>query len=124
MIPRQARAARARGFTLVELMTSLLAGLVVTMSVVALARSATTSFYEQARLTTVEGTVRAGAERLRQDLSRASFMSTGNMKLARNDSISVPVGQKISHLPGAAAGAGAATAAIAPSQPGAAVAGR
>jgi type II secretory pathway pseudopilin PulG len=90
-----------RGFTLVELMVSLVAGLIVTIAVVGLARTATTTFYEQARLSTTEAAVRAGAERLRQDLSRTSFMSTGNIHLARNDSTSVPFGQKISHIPGA-----------------------
>jgi Tfp pilus assembly protein PilE/mRNA-degrading endonuclease toxin of MazEF toxin-antitoxin module len=94
--------ARARGFTLVELMVSLVAGLIVTIAVVGLARTATTTFYEEARLSTTEATVRSAAERLRQDLSRVSYMSTGNIKLARNDSPSVPFGQKISHIPGAA----------------------
>lgn len=93
-----------RGFTLVELMVSLVAGLLVTIAVVGLARSATTTFYEQARLSTVEGTVRSTAERLRQDLSRVSFMSTGNIQLALNANPTVPVGQKISHVPGAATG--------------------
>jgi prepilin-type N-terminal cleavage/methylation domain-containing protein len=90
-----------RGFTLVELMVALVAGLIVTLAVVGLARTATRTFYEQARLSTTEGSVRNGAERLRQDLSRTSFMSTGNIHLARNDSTSVPFGQKISHVPGA-----------------------
>lgn len=93
---------RRRGFTLVELMVSLVAGLIVTIAVVGLARTATTTFYEEARLSTVEATVRSASERLRQDLSRVGFMSTGNIKLARNDSPSVPFGQKISHIPGAA----------------------
>jgi type II secretory pathway pseudopilin PulG len=93
-----------RGFTLVELMVSLVAGLLVTIAVVGLARSATTTFYEQARLSTVEGTVRSASERLRQDLSRVSFMSTGNITLALNSNPSVPVGHKISHVPGATTG--------------------
>jgi type II secretory pathway pseudopilin PulG len=99
---RRARAAR-RGFTLVELMVSLVAGLIVTIAVVGLARTATTTFYEEARLSATESTVRAASERLRQDLARVAFMSTGNIQLARNDSATVPFGQKISHLPGAAA---------------------
>ncbi len=97
----KSRSLRRRGFTLVELMVSLLAGLIVTTAVVGLARTATTTFYEQARLSTTEATVRSGAERLRQDLARASFMSTGNIFLARNDSGTVPFSQKISHMPGA-----------------------
>ena len=93
--------ARRRAFTLVELMVSLVAGLIVTIAVVGLARNATTTFYEEARLSATEATVRSAAERLRQDLTRVAFMSTGNIKLARNDSPSVPFGQKISHVPGA-----------------------
>ncbi|MDB4939004.1 MAG: hypothetical protein JWP87_5976 [Labilithrix sp.] len=93
------RLAQRRAFTLVELMVSLVAGLIVTIAVVGLAKTATTTFYEQARLSTTESAVRAAAERLRQDLTRVSFMSTGNIQLARNDSVSVPFGQKISHSP-------------------------
>jgi Tfp pilus assembly protein PilW len=93
------RLARRRAFTLVELMVSLVAGLIVTIAVVGLARTATTTFYEEARLSTTEAAARSAAERLRQDLSRVAFMSTGNIQLARNDSPSVPFGQKISHPP-------------------------
>jgi type II secretory pathway pseudopilin PulG len=96
-----ARRSSRRGFTLVELMVSLVAGLIVTIAVVGLARTATTTFYEEARLSATEATVRSASERLRQDLSRAGFMSTGNIQLARNDSPSVPFGQKISHMPAA-----------------------
>ena len=99
---RLERFRRARGFTLVELMVSLVAGLLVTIAVVGLARDATTTFYEQARLSTVEATVRSASERLRQDLTRASYMGTGNLFLAREDSIKVPFGHKISHMFGVA----------------------
>jgi prepilin-type N-terminal cleavage/methylation domain-containing protein len=99
---RNASRAARRGFTLVELMVSLVAGLIVTIAVVGLARTATTTFYEEARLSAVEASARNASERLRQDLTRVAFMSTGNIKLARNDSPTVPFGQKISHLPGAA----------------------
>jgi len=91
--------ARRRGFTLVELMVSLVAGLIVTIAVVGLARTATTTFYEEARLSATEATVRSAAERLRQDLTRVGFMTTGNINLARFDNDFVPVGQKIAHGP-------------------------
>jgi type II secretory pathway pseudopilin PulG len=97
----------AYGFTLVELMVSLVAGLIVTIAVVGLARTATTSFYEEARLSTVEGSVRSASERLRQDLVRTAYMSTGNLPLAGLDSptpppaLAVPYGQRISHVSGA-----------------------
>jgi prepilin-type N-terminal cleavage/methylation domain-containing protein len=72
--------ARRRGFTLVELMISLVMGLIVALAAVGLARSATTTFYEQARISGVEANVRAASERLRNDLSRASYMSTPNIQ--------------------------------------------
>ncbi len=99
-----------RGFTLVEVMVSLVAGLIVTIAVVGLARTATTSFYEEARLSTTEAAVRTAAERLRQDLTRVSLMSTGNIQLAGGDT--VPFGHKAAQLPGAATPSryGAATA--------------
>ncbi len=99
------RIARARGFTLVELMVSLVAGLIVTIAVVGLARTATTTFYEEARLSAVEGSVRSASERLRQDLARVSYMSTGNLHLAGSDAtpppgLAVPYGQRIAHVSG------------------------
>jgi Tfp pilus assembly protein PilE len=104
---RTATRASARGFTLVELMVSLVAGLIVTIAVVGLARDATTTFYEEARLSAVEGTVRSGSERLRQDLSRTAYMSTGNLTLGGSDlppaspALAVPYGHRISHVSGA-----------------------
>ena len=71
---------RSRGFTLVELMVSLVMGLIIALAAVALARTATTTFYEQARISGVEASVRAASERLRNDLSRASYMSTPNIQ--------------------------------------------
>ena len=84
-----------RGFTLVELMVSLVAGLIVTIAVVGLARAATTTFFEAARISSVEASVRTASERLRQDLARASYMSTGNIKLARDQAGGVPLGHRI-----------------------------
>lgn len=98
--------AHLRGFTLVELMVSLVAGLIVTVAVVGLARTATTTFYEEARLSTVESSVRSASERLRQDLTRTAYMSTGNLPLAGNDAppatpaLAVPYGMRISHVSG------------------------
>lgn len=73
-----------RAFTLVELMVSLVAGLIIAMAVVGLAKATTNTFHEEARMSVVESSVRLGAERLRADLSRAGFMSTGNIVLARD----------------------------------------
>jgi prepilin-type N-terminal cleavage/methylation domain-containing protein len=87
-----ARAAR-RGFTLVELMVSLVAGVIIAIAVIGLARAATTSFYEQARLTAVEQSVRNAANRLRYDLTKVSFMGTGNIHLATTPN--VPYGHRV-----------------------------
>jgi len=86
---------RDRGFTLVELMVSLVMGLIVALAAVGLARTATTTFHEQARSSVTEMSVRAAAERLRLDLMRISFMSTGNIqldpKLARVQGADTPI---------------------------------
>lgn len=79
---RRARLHARRGFTLVELMVSLVAGLIIAIAVVGLAKTATTTFYEQARLASTEQSARAASERLRADLLRVGFMATGNVKLA------------------------------------------
>ncbi len=91
-----------RGFTLVELMVSLVAGLIIAIAVVGLAKAATTTFHEQARLSAVEGAVRSASERLRADLARVSFMSTGNIRLASLDNSDppVPFGMRVAHQVG------------------------
>lgn len=83
----------ARGFTLVELMVSLVAGVIIAIAVVGLARAATTTFHEQVRLTTVEQSVRNAANRLRYDLTKVSFMGTGNIRLAAGPN--VPYGHRV-----------------------------
>lgn len=70
----------SRGFTLVELMVSLVMGLIVALAAVALSRAATATFHEQVRISGVEARIRAASERLRNDLARASFMSTPNIQ--------------------------------------------
>jgi hypothetical protein len=74
------RRAKRRGFTLAELTVALLAGLIVAVSVVALSREATTTFQEEVRLSSAESQLRVAMDRLRADLQRASYMSTGNIK--------------------------------------------
>ena len=69
-----------RGFTLIELMVSLIAGLFVAMAVVALSGEATNTFHEEARTASAELSLRTAVERLRSDLQRAAFMGTGNIQ--------------------------------------------
>lgn len=70
----------ARGFTLIELMVSLVAGLFVALAVVALSKDATTTFHEESRTATAEMSLRTAVDRLRNDLQRAAFMSTPNIQ--------------------------------------------
>ncbi|HVJ93069.1 MAG TPA: prepilin-type N-terminal cleavage/methylation domain-containing protein, partial [Labilithrix sp.] len=78
---------KRRGFTLVELMIAMVMGLIIALAAVGLARTATNTFFEQARISGVEANVRAASERLRSDLSRVAYMSTPNIhfdpKIAR-----------------------------------------
>ncbi len=69
-----------RGFTLIELMVSLVAGLFVALAVVGLSTQATNTFHEEARTAASEMTLRTAVERLRADLQRSAFMSTGNVQ--------------------------------------------
>lgn len=71
----------AGGFTLVELMISLVMGLIISLAVVGLAKTATATFHEQARISSVEMALRASSERLRSDLLKVSYMSTANVKI-------------------------------------------
>ncbi len=73
-------ASRTRGFTLVELMVSMLAGLIIAMAVVALSREVTNSFHEESRVATTEMSLRLASDRLRADLLRAGFGSTSNIR--------------------------------------------
>jgi type II secretory pathway pseudopilin PulG len=70
---------RQSGFTMVELTVALLAGLLVAAGIVSLSREATNTFHEEARVSVAEASLRAAVDRLRADLQRAGFMSTGNI---------------------------------------------
>lgn len=74
-----ARKRASRGFTLVELLVALTAGLIVSLAVVALSREATFSFHEEMRSASAESSVRIALDRLKADLQRAGYMTTGNI---------------------------------------------
>jgi prepilin-type N-terminal cleavage/methylation domain-containing protein len=78
-IRRARRAAAGRGFTLVELLVAMVAGLIVALAVVALSREASNTFHEETRVASAEMQLRTAIDRLRADVARASFMSTGNI---------------------------------------------
>jgi type II secretory pathway pseudopilin PulG len=91
------------GFTLVELTVALVSGLIVAMGIVGLSRGATKTFNEEIRSSAAESALRTAMDRLRSDLQRASFMSTGNVQsdnminrpvASTNNLPSVPAGFK------------------------------
>ena len=73
------RAHRQEGFTLIELTVSLAAGLIVALGIVGLSKDATQTFHEEMRSSVAEANLRTAIDRLRADLSRAGYMSTGNI---------------------------------------------
>ncbi len=68
-----------QGFTLIELTVSLVAGLIVALGIMGLSRDATHTFHEEMRSSVAEANLRTGIDRLRADLGRAGYMSTGNV---------------------------------------------
>jgi prepilin-type N-terminal cleavage/methylation domain-containing protein len=81
-IPAPARGARgpARGFTLVELIIALAAGLAVSTAAFLLAKSATAAFQEEARLSSAHLSATLGLSRLAADLQRAGLLSSANVQ--------------------------------------------
>ncbi len=76
---RAARRRRQAGFTMIELTVALVAGLIVAMGIIGLSREATNTFNEEGRTTAAEAGLRVAIERLRADVQRAGYMSTGNI---------------------------------------------
>jgi hypothetical protein len=76
---RRPALSRARGFTLVELMVAMVAGMFVAISVFTLAKHASGFAMRQSRIAdaTLESVI--GFERLKADIARAGFLSTPNI---------------------------------------------
>lgn len=72
------RRARERGFTLVELIVSLTAGLLIAAAAFLLARNASTFFQREAGITTAQFASVVGMARLQADLRNVAFMSSPN----------------------------------------------
>jgi prepilin-type N-terminal cleavage/methylation domain-containing protein len=68
--------ARPRGFTLVELLTAMSAGVLVAMAALILARNATRFFQHEARISAAQLAVTLGMNRLTADIQRASFLAS------------------------------------------------
>lgn len=75
---RRRRAARA--FTLIELLTAMLAGALVSLAAFSFAKAATTSFQEESRLSNATISSTLGFRRLASDLQRAAYMSSPNIQ--------------------------------------------
>jgi len=73
------RRPRQAGFTLIELTVALVAGLIVALGIVGLSHEATQTFNEESRSSAAEAAMRTAVDRLRADLARAGYMSTGDI---------------------------------------------
>jgi prepilin-type N-terminal cleavage/methylation domain-containing protein len=76
--PKTIRRGAERGFTLIELVVALSAGLMVSMAALLLSRNATKFFQNEARISATQLAATLGMNRLTQDLQRASFLSSRN----------------------------------------------
>jgi prepilin-type N-terminal cleavage/methylation domain-containing protein len=77
--PRPGPRTTQRGFTLVELLMATTAGLLVSAAAFLLARSATTVFQEETRVTAAQLSASLGLRRIAADLGRAGFLGTPNI---------------------------------------------
>ena len=75
------RRAEGRGFTLLELLVAVVAGLFVVMAAFLLARGSTSLFGSENNAGTAQLNLRLGLDRLRSDISRAGYMTTPNVAL-------------------------------------------
>src|SRR4051812_27995211 len=71
---------RARGFTLIELIVAITAGMFVAIAAFALSRQGSRFFQQEARIANAQFAATAGFERMRNDIARASFLSTPNIQ--------------------------------------------
>jgi prepilin-type N-terminal cleavage/methylation domain-containing protein len=74
------RRARARGFTLVELMISMVAGLIIASAAFLLARNSSSFFQHEAGISTAQFSALVGFSRLQADIRRASFLGVPNVQ--------------------------------------------
>jgi len=78
-LSRRERAQRSRaGFTLLELMVALVAGLIAISSIYYISAASSKHFHEQQRVAQTQMAVRMAMERLRRDVARAGFLGTPN----------------------------------------------
>ncbi|XYI00801.1 PilW family protein [Sorangium sp. So ce1128] len=78
--PARARASGQRGFTLVELLVAMAAGLVVSLAAFLLSKNATRFFQNEARASASHLAATIGLNRLAADLQRAAYLSPRNIQ--------------------------------------------
>lgn len=81
MAEQRRHRAAARGFTLIELMVSLTAGLIISTAAFMMARSATTFFQHEAGITAAQYAAMVGMARLQADLKNAAYLGTPNVNV-------------------------------------------
>ncbi|WP_437489240.1 prepilin-type N-terminal cleavage/methylation domain-containing protein [Sorangium sp. So ce1014] len=79
--PARARASGQRGFTLVELIVAMAAGLVVSLAAFLLSKNATRFFQNETRASASHLAATIGLNRLAADLQRAAYLSTPNIRV-------------------------------------------
>lgn len=78
--PQPLRRAASRGFTLVELMLALVAGMAVAYAAFLMSKNATRFFQHESRISTAQLSLTLGASRLTADIQRAGFLSSPNIQ--------------------------------------------
>ena len=73
-------ARRSPGFTLIELMVAITAGMFVAIGAFALARQGSRFFQQEARIANAQFSATVGCDRLRADIARAGFLTTANVQ--------------------------------------------
>jgi type II secretory pathway pseudopilin PulG len=73
-----------RGFTILEVVVALSAGVLVSMATFTLSKNATAFFQREARISSAQLALTLAMNRLTNDIQRASFLSTTNIQLDPN----------------------------------------
>ncbi len=79
------RRSGVRGFTLIELMVAIMAGVFVSAAAFAFARASSRAYQQDVRLSTATSAANLGFRRLMNDLQRASYLGTPNIQRDRRD---------------------------------------
>lgn len=79
-----------QGFTLVELMVAMVAGLIATTAVYSLGASMSERFFTEHRISTSQSASRSALLQLRSDIARAGLFGTPNANLERTCDTTVP----------------------------------